>query len=195
MAGEEGLATAMIDISDGLSSDLSRLCAASAVGCPTGKLEDFRWSDSQKLPSNSATTTTPRVAWRETITNYCSPCHRAKQSSCRILFTACASLRLEESPKNANCYCGMRPTKMSQLTPRGWDPFRKKGVDAGNTPKPDSKYRCSVWYTTRTALGLLSTLPSIRSLDQLLSSGSSITLLLDTTSRDSRPPRPSRLSK
>src|SRR5258708_3398953 len=59
-----------------------------------------------------------------------------------------------------------------------------KSCRRGQHSKPDSKYRCSVWYTTRTALGLLSTLPSIPSLDQLLGSGSSITLLLDTTSRD-----------
>jgi len=122
---EKGLVSAMMDLSDGLSSDLSRLCAASAVGAQL---------ESSKIPLVRF----PDVALKE----HHDPLHLALHGGddYELLFTV--------PPRQAkllpNSFRGVRLTaigritqkrelllrdengRVSQLTPRGWDPFRKK---------------------------------------------------------------------
>ena len=122
---KQGLATAMMDLSDGLSSDLSRLCAASAVGAQL---------ESSKIP---------RVRVLDvTFKQGNDPLHLALHGGddYELLFTV--------PPRKAkllpNSFPGVRLTaigritrkrelllldengRVSQFTPRGWDPFRKK---------------------------------------------------------------------
>jgi thiamine-monophosphate kinase len=121
---KKGLATAMMDLSDGLSTDLSRLCAASAVGA---RLE------SSKIPSVRVTDVAPKQGR--------DPLYLALHGGddYELLFTV--------SPRKAkllpNSFRGVRLTaigritrkrelllkengRVIQLTPGGWDPFRKK---------------------------------------------------------------------
>jgi thiamine-monophosphate kinase len=119
------LATAMMDLSDGLSSDLSRLCAASAVG---SQLE------SSQLPLVRV----PDVARKQGH----DPLHLALHGGddYELLFTV--------PPRKAkllpDSFRGVRLTAIGriirkrelilvdenayviQLQPRGWDPFRKR---------------------------------------------------------------------
>jgi thiamine-monophosphate kinase len=121
---EKKIATAMIDLSDGLSSDLSRLCAASGVGA---LLDDdhfpvARVPHSLRLAANEAI----RLALHG-------------GDDYELLFTA----RPGELPslpwkfKNLRIYpIGVitsgpnvmygEPGKEHHLHPRGWDPFRKR---------------------------------------------------------------------
>jgi thiamine-monophosphate kinase len=120
-----GLATAMMDLSDGLSSDLSRLCAASSVGAQL---------ESSKIPLVRF----PDIALKQRH----DPLHLALHGGddYELLFTV--------PPRKAkllpDSFHGVRLTaigriiqkrelllrdengRVSQLTPRGWDPFRKK---------------------------------------------------------------------
>jgi thiamine-monophosphate kinase len=122
---KKGLATTMMDLSDGLSSDLSRLCAASAVGAQL---------ESSKIPLVRF----PEVAFKQ----HHDPLHLALHGGddYELLFTV--------PPRQAkllpNSFRGARLTAIGritkkrelllrdenghviQLTPRGWDPFRKK---------------------------------------------------------------------
>jgi thiamine-monophosphate kinase len=122
---KKGLATAMIDVSDGLSSDLSRLCAASAVGAQL---------ESSKIPKVRL----PEAALKQRH----DPLHLALHGGddYELLFTV-PPRKTELLP---NSFRGVRLTaigriiqkrelllrdengRVSQLTPRGWDPFRKK---------------------------------------------------------------------
>ncbi len=122
---KKGLATAMIDISDGLSSDLSRLCAASAMGAQL---------ESSKIP---------RVRIQDVALKQSrDPLHFALHGGddYELLFT----VPPRKTDLLPNSFHGVRLTaigritqkrelllqdensSVSQLTPRGWDPFRKK---------------------------------------------------------------------
>ena len=122
---KKGLATAMIDISDGLSSDLSRLCAASSVGAQV---------ESSKIPRVRV----PDAALKQCRDLLHLVLHGGDDYE--LLFTV--------PPRQAkllpNSFRGVPLTvigriirkrelllrdengRVSQLTPRGWDPFRKK---------------------------------------------------------------------
>jgi thiamine-monophosphate kinase len=122
---EKGLVTTIMDLSDGLSSDLSRLCAASAVGAQL---------ESSKIPLVRF----PDVAFKQ----HHDPLHVALHGGddYELLFTAPP----RKTKLLPDSFHGVRLTaigritqkrelllrdetgKMSQLTPRGWDPFRKK---------------------------------------------------------------------
>ncbi len=122
---EKGLVTTMMDLSDGLSSDLSRLCAASAVGAQL---------ESSKIPLLRF----PDVALKE----HHDPLHLALHGGddYELLFTAPP----RKTKLLPNSFRGVRLTaigritqrrelllrdengRVRQLTPRGWDPFRKK---------------------------------------------------------------------
>lgn len=121
---KKGLATALIDLSDGLSSDLSRLCAASAVGA---RLEEA------KVPRIQA----PQVA----VKHGCDPLHLALNGGedYELLFAVPPS-EGELIPKT---FRGVGLTAIGRITrkqqlilleengrerqllPRGWDPFGK----------------------------------------------------------------------
>jgi len=121
---KKGLATALMDLSDGLSSDLSRLCAASAVGARLEKA---------KIPRIKA----PQVA----VKHGCDPMQLALHGGddYELLF-AVPSRKAKVIPKT---FRGVRLTaigsitrkrqltlleengRASQLLPRGWDPFRR----------------------------------------------------------------------
>src|SRR5258708_403421 len=122
---KKGLATAMMDLSDGLSSDLSRLCAASAVGALLEKT---------KIPQVQI----PDAA----LDHGHDPLQLALHGGddYELLFTV--------PPRNAKLlpktFRGVGLTAMGRITrnrkllvldergramqlhPRGWDPFRKK---------------------------------------------------------------------
>jgi thiamine-monophosphate kinase len=122
---KKGLATAMMDLSDGLSSDLPRLCAASAVGA---RLE---------------TAKIPHVRTRDLALKYG---HDPMQLALRggddyeLLFTV-PPRKAKLLPKT---FRGVALTAIGRITrerallvleengdtrhvtPRGWDPFRKK---------------------------------------------------------------------
>jgi thiamine-monophosphate kinase len=121
---KKGLPTAMMDLSDGLSSDLSRLCAASGVGA---LLEIV------KIPKAQLPDTAPELCR--------DPLQLALHGGddYELLFTV--------PPRKAklvpNSFRGVRLTaigritqkrerllkkngRVIQLTPSGWDPFRKK---------------------------------------------------------------------
>jgi thiamine-monophosphate kinase len=123
---KKGLPTAMMDLSDGLSTDLSRLCAASAVGAllETIKIPQVRFPDAD------ATLELGRDPLQLAL-------HGGDDYE--LLFTV--------PPQKAmllpNSFRGVRLTAIGritrkrelllkkngraiQLTPSGWDPFRKK---------------------------------------------------------------------
>ena len=122
---EKGLVTTMMDLSDGLSSDLSRLCAASAIGAQL---------ESSKIPLVRF----PDVALKE----HHDPLHLALHGGddYELLFTAPP----HKTKLLPNSFRGVRLTAIgritqkrelllrdenstvSQLTSRGWDPFRRK---------------------------------------------------------------------
>jgi thiamine-monophosphate kinase len=122
---KKGLATAMMDLSDGLSSDLPRLCAASAVGArlEKAKIPRVRTRDLALKPGRDPLqlalhggddyellfTVPPRKAQLlpKTFRGVAlTPIGKITQE--RVL------LVLEENGR------------ASQFTPGGWDPFRKK---------------------------------------------------------------------
>jgi thiamine-monophosphate kinase len=121
---KKGLATALMDLSDGLSSDLSRLCAASAVGARLEKA---------KIPRIPA----PQVA----VKHGCDPMQLALHGGddYELLF-AVPSRKAKLIPET---FRGLRLTAIGRITreqqlmlleengrarqvlPYGWDPFRK----------------------------------------------------------------------
>jgi thiamine-monophosphate kinase len=122
---KKGLATAMIDLSDGLSSDLPRLCTASAVGA---RLEKAK---------------IPQVQTRDLALKHGrNPLHLALHGGddYELLFTV-PPRKAKLLPKT---FRGVALTpigkitrervllvldesgRASQFTPGGWDPFRKK---------------------------------------------------------------------
>src|SRR6266704_3301283 len=122
---EKKIATAMIDLSDGLSSDLSRLCAASAVGALLEK---------SKIPKVQI----PKVAFKHGHDPLQLALHGGDDYE--LLFTVRAqnAKLLPKIFKRVGLTAIGRITRgrkllllaedghVSQLVPRGWDPFREK---------------------------------------------------------------------
>ncbi len=122
---EKGLATAMMDLSDGLSSDLPRLCAASAVGARLEKA---------KLPHVQS----PHLALKHGYDPMQLALHGGDDYE--LLFTV-PPRKAKLLPKT---FQGVALTaigriirgrellvveangRATQFTPGGWDPFRKK---------------------------------------------------------------------
>jgi thiamine-monophosphate kinase len=122
---ERGLATAMMDLSDGLSSDLPRLCAASAVGALL---------EGAKIPQAQS----PHLALKHGHDPMQLALHGGDDYE--LLFTV-PPQKAKLLPKT---YRGVSLTaigkitrnrdllvleangRATQFTPRGWDPFRKK---------------------------------------------------------------------
>jgi len=121
---KKGLATALMDLSDGLSSDLSRLCAASAVGARLEKA---------KIPRIPA----PWAA----VKHGCDPMQLALHAGddYELLFAVPPSKAklIPETFRGLRLTAIGRITRERQLTlleengrarqllPRGWDPFRR----------------------------------------------------------------------
>lgn len=117
--GKNRMATAMMDISDGLSTDLPRLCAASRVGAKI---------DVSALPRTSLT----EIADARTLALHGGDDYE-------LLFTVTA----EKAKRLPGSFQGLRLTRIGEMTrdkkilvridgsktvplaPRGWDPFRK----------------------------------------------------------------------
>ncbi len=122
---EQKIATAMIDLSDGLSSDLSRLCAASAVGALLEK---------SKIPKVQI----PKVALKHGHDPLQLALHGGDDYE--LLFTVLPrkAKLLPRTFKGVGLTAIGRITRgrklllleedghVSQLVPRGWDPFREK---------------------------------------------------------------------
>src|SRR6266852_9149573 len=136
------------------SRALSHSFAPKALSVHNWKARRFRWSDSQMSPSKSTTIHSTSHCMAEMTTNCCSPRRHPKQCSCRILFAACASQRLEELPKSADCYCGMRTAERVN-SPRAAGIPSGKSCRRGQHPEPDSKYHSSDWYTTPYSIGAI----------------------------------------
>lgn len=122
---KKGLATAMMDLSDGLSSDLPRLCAASGVGAHVVR---------EKIPSVKV----QKQDRKRALDPNQFALHGGEDYE--LLFTTPAS-KANSLPKTF-CNLALTPIgeitakrgvlvledngRQQQLTPGGWDPFRKK---------------------------------------------------------------------
>lgn len=121
---KKSLATAMMDLSDGLSSDLTRLCTASAVGALVERV---------KLPQLQI----PEAS----LCHGHEPLRLALHGGddYELLFTVppCKAKLLPKTFQGVGLTAIGKITQMrellleengrvSQLSPRGWDPFRKK---------------------------------------------------------------------
>jgi thiamine-monophosphate kinase len=118
------MATSAIDISDGLSSDLSRLCAASGVGARV---------DAAKLPAVTIPPATGKSIAHDALS---LALHGGDDYE--LLFTAPKSKELQIPP----AFAGVAVTRVGEITanrkillvgtqahatilePGGWDPFR-----------------------------------------------------------------------
>jgi thiamine-monophosphate kinase len=122
---QKGLPTAMIDLSDGLSTDLSRLCAASAVGVlldrskiPRAKIPDFairRGYDRLQLALHGGDdyellfTVPPR-----------------KTKFLPETFQGVSLTAIGRIVRGRKLLLSVENGRAMQLVPSGWDPFRKK---------------------------------------------------------------------
>jgi thiamine-monophosphate kinase len=122
---EKGLAAAMMDLSDGLSSDLPRLCAASGVGA---RIEET------KLPvvSTAATKRTERFDGLRLALNggddyellFCVP--RRKVAHIPRSFRGLPITSTGEITRGRAVLLRDKNNREQELVADGWDPFRKK---------------------------------------------------------------------
>jgi thiamine-monophosphate kinase len=121
---KRGIATAMMDLSDGLSSDLPRLCAASEVGARIHL---------DKLPL-SAEIFGERFSKKERVAaalhggdDYELLFCVAKRSTGKIPkhFSGIALTEIGEITSERSIHWEDEAGKLHRLTPGGWDPFRK----------------------------------------------------------------------
>jgi len=129
---QKGFSTAMVDLSDGLSTDLSRLCAASAVGAvldrskiPRAKIRDFairRGYDRLQLALHGGDdyellfTVPPR-----------------KTKSLPRTFQGVNLTAIGRIVSGRKLLLLVENGRAMQLVPSGWDPFRKKFVGTGSS--------------------------------------------------------------
>jgi thiamine-monophosphate kinase len=123
------IASAMMDISDGLSTDLARLCAASGVGARV---------DSQRLPCVTIPAKILRIARELKLNPLQMALHGGDDYG--LLFTVPhqRSKRLRRAPDFSGVRCvgeitagrkillAANRNALIPLEPRGWDPFSRK---------------------------------------------------------------------
>jgi thiamine-monophosphate kinase len=124
------LATAMMDLSDGLSSDLSRLCAASGVGA---RLEAAEIPVTQTMNSN---TKDPAVALRLALHGgddyellFTAP--RKRANSLPRSFKGLPLTQIGIVTSNKKIVLVNKNGREQRLDPGGWDPFRAHRLTGG----------------------------------------------------------------
>jgi thiamine-monophosphate kinase len=121
---KKGLATAMMDLSDGLSSDLSRLCAASAVGAQleSSKIPRVRVSDAAFKQGHD-----PLQLALHGGDDY-ELLFTVSQRTAKLLPNSFRGVPLTSIGRitRKRKLLLKENGRVIQLTPRGWDPFRKK---------------------------------------------------------------------
>jgi thiamine-monophosphate kinase len=122
---KKGLATAMMDLSDGLSSDLPRLCAASAVGArlETAKIPHVRTRDlALKYGHDPMQLALHGGDDYELL--FTVPPRKAKLLP--KTFRGVALTAIGRITRGRELLVVEANGRESQLIPSGWDPFRKK---------------------------------------------------------------------
>ncbi len=122
---KNGLASAMMDLSDGLSSDLPRLCAASAVGAQLemAKIPQIRATDvALKHGHNPIQLALHGGDDYELL--FTIPPHKAKLLP--KTFRGVALIPIGKITRNRDLLVLEGSGHARQLVPHGWDPFRKK---------------------------------------------------------------------
>jgi thiamine-monophosphate kinase len=129
---KQGLATAMMDLSDGLSSDLSRLCTASGVGALVEKL---KLSQVQVL---DASLTHGHVSLQLALHGgddyellFAVPPRKTKFLP--KTFQGVGLTAIGRITRKQELLLLEENGHVRQLAPRGWDPFRKKTAGTGKT--------------------------------------------------------------
>lgn len=122
---KRGLATAMMDLSDGLSSDLSRLCAASSVGArlETAKIPHPRVPD-VPLKQGHDPLQLALHGGDDYELLFTVPTRKARlvpQSLHGVRLTAIGRITREQK-----LLLQEENGRVTLLKPCGWDPFRKK---------------------------------------------------------------------
>jgi thiamine-monophosphate kinase len=124
--GRHHLASAMMDISDGLSTDLTRLCEASGVGARI---------DADRLPVLDVPGPLRDLPKLDPLTlalhggeDYGLLFTVAKRAASRIprIFGRTRITRIGETVRGSEVTIVARTGKVSSLTPGGWDPFGKR---------------------------------------------------------------------
>ena len=122
---KKGLATAMMDLSDGLSSDLPRLCAASAVGA---RLEKAKIPHVQTRDLALKHGHDPMQLALQGGDDYellfTVPPRKAKLLP--TAFRGVALTPIGKITRNRELLVLEKNGRVRQLIPSGWDPFRKK---------------------------------------------------------------------
>jgi thiamine-monophosphate kinase len=122
---KKGLATAMMDLSDGLSSDLPRLCAASEVGA---RLEKAKIPHVQTRDLALKHGHDPMQLALQGGDDYellfTVPPRKAKLLP--TAFRGVALTPIGKITRNRELLVLEKNGRVRQLIPSGWDPFRKK---------------------------------------------------------------------
>jgi len=122
---KKGLATAMMDLSDGLSSDLPRLCAASAVGARLEKAKIPRVkSPDLALKHGRDPLQLALHGGDDYELLFTVPPRKAKLLP--KSFRGVALTPIGKITRNRKLLVLEKNGRASQFTPGGWDPFRKK---------------------------------------------------------------------
>lgn len=136
--GRNGIASAMMDISDGLSTDLARLCAASGVGArveaerlPRVRLAAARRGSTQLARTLARLKFDPLELALHGGEDYellftVAPKNEAKLS---VATRFCPITRIGEVTRHKSIVLVARDGSTRALQPRGWDPFRKNNSD------------------------------------------------------------------
>jgi thiamine-monophosphate kinase len=122
---KKGLATAMMDLSDGLSSDLPRLCAASAVGAvlESAKIPQVQTRD-LALKHGRDSLQLALHGGDDYELMFTVPPRKAKLLP--KTFRGVALSPIGKITRGRELPVLEENGRVSQLIPSGWDPFRKK---------------------------------------------------------------------
>ena len=122
---KKGLATAMMDLSDGLSSDLPRLCAASAVGAvlESAKIPQVQTRDLALKPGRDPLQLALHGGDDYELL-FTVPPRKAKLLP--KSFRGVALTPIGKITRNRDLLVLEESGHARQLVPHGWDPFRKK---------------------------------------------------------------------
>src|ERR1700687_512038 len=100
-------------------------CAPPAPSVRDSKRQGFRRCNPRLSLSRTAEIPCNSRCMAGMTTNCCSPCLRAKQSSCRTLFEVWLSPQLEKSPEGASCWRWMKTAERANSYPAAGTPSGK----------------------------------------------------------------------